>query len=206
MTNRKPAHRKGQVQLSDATQWFKPLRRNMGKKNCELAADDIQRICHAFLAFKETPQSKIFPNAAFGYWKVKVERPLRLHSQLTRQGPARRLARPVRTPLYLWERGRGEGAPRLVEFEPDSELRDFEQIPMLEPGGIEAFIRREVLPYTSDAWLVEADTKIGYEVSFTRHFYQPPKLRTLAEISADILAQEQETEGLLHEITKGVTA
>jgi hypothetical protein len=72
----------------------------------------------------------------------------------------------------------------------------------LEEGGIEAFIRREVLPYTPDAWLVEADTKIGYEVSFTRHFYQPPQLRTLAEISADILALEQETEGLLSEITR----
>ena len=108
-----------------------------------------------------------------------------------------------------------------MEFEPDSELRDFEQIPFMEapasgiPGGlpteasakegIEAFIRREVLPYTPDAWIVEADTKIGYEVSFTRHFYQPPKLRTLAEISADILALEQETEGLLSEITKGAT-
>jgi type I restriction enzyme M protein len=57
----------------------------MGKKNCELAPDDIQRICDTFLAFEETPQSKIFPNAAFGYWKVKVERPLRLHSQLTPQ-------------------------------------------------------------------------------------------------------------------------
>jgi type I restriction enzyme M protein len=92
----------------------------------------------------------------------------------------------------------------VVEYEPDSELRDFEQIPLLEEGGIEAFIRREVLPYTPDAWLVESDTKIGYEVSFTRHFYQPPQLRTLAQISADILALEQETEGLLHEITKGV--
>lgn len=94
----------------------------------------------------------------------------------------------------------------IVEYEPDSELRDFEQIPLLEEGGIEAFIRREVLPYTPDAWLVEADTKIGYEVSFTRHFYQPPQLRTLGQISADILALEQETEGLLHEITKGATA
>jgi type I restriction enzyme M protein len=94
----------------------------------------------------------------------------------------------------------------LVEYEPDSELRDFEQIPLLEEGGIEAFIRREVLPYTPDAWIVEADTKIGYEVSFTRHFYQPPQLRTLAEISADILKLEQETEGLLTEITKGVKA
>ena len=83
LTNRKPEHRKGKVQLIDATQWFKPLRKNLGKKNCELAPDDIQRICDTYLAFKETEQSKIFPNAAFGYWKVTVERPLRLHSQLT---------------------------------------------------------------------------------------------------------------------------
>ena len=352
LTNRKPTHRKGQVQLIDATQWFKPLRKNMGKKNCELAADDIQRICDAFLAFKETPQSKIFSNAAFGYWKVKVERPLRLHSQLTRQRiETLRYAsgdEDIRAALYeqlgdalvekpasvreqleqllndygkgdtegdedeeggetttkkslpeakkkklqndaTWKRdaqlietaaklskalGEGliedhnlflervdaalkklgiklsaadlkliinavswrvEDAPAVikkthkpgkmkpdplrglfeskidgktcvVEYEPDSELRDSEQIPLLEEGGIEAFLKREVLPYTPDAWLVEADTKIGYEVSFTRHFYQPPKLRTLAQISADILALEQETEGLLHEITKGVTA
>jgi len=99
-----------------------------------------------------------------------------------------------------------DGKTCVVEYEPDSELRDYEQIPLLEEGGIEAFIRREVLPYTSDAWLVEADTKIGYEISFTRHFYEPPQLRTLAEISADILKLQQETEGLLQEITKGVTA
>ena len=350
LTNRKPAHRRGKVQLIDATQWFRPLRKNMGKKNCELAPEHIQRICDTFLAFQETPQSKIFPNAAFGYWKVKVERPLRLHSQLTRQRiETLRYAsgdEDIRAALYdelgdtlfenpasirkelekllddwgkaeadeggedeaeggakkglpdkkkkklldpdSWQRDaqlvetatklrealgdglfedhnvflqrvaaglkkldlhpsasdlklivnavswRVEDAPRVIkkvhrpgktqpdplrglypnpagdpklvlEYEPDSELRDFEQIPLLEPGGIEAFIRREVLPYTPDAWIVEADTKIGYEVSFTRHFYQPPKLRTLAEISADILALEQETEGLLTEITKGTT-
>ena len=97
--------------------------------------------------------------------------------------------------------------PKVVlEYEPDSELRDFEQIPLLEEGGIDAFIRREVLPYTPDAWIVEADTKIGYEVSFTRHFYEPPKLRTLAEISADILALEKETEGLLSEIVSGTAS
>src|SRR5208283_4416244 len=78
ISNRKPAQRKGKVQLIDATQWFKPLRKNLGKKNCELADDDIQRICDTYLAFKETEQSKIFPNKALGYWKVSVERPLRL--------------------------------------------------------------------------------------------------------------------------------
>jgi type I restriction enzyme M protein len=78
LSNRKPEHRKGKVQLIDATQWFKPLRKNLGKKNCELSEEDIQRICEAFLKFEETEQSKIFPNAAFGYWKVTMERPLRL--------------------------------------------------------------------------------------------------------------------------------
>jgi type I restriction enzyme M protein len=61
--------------------------------------------------------------------------------------------------------------------------------------GIEAFIRREVLPDTSDAWIVEADTRSGYEISFARHFYQPPKLRTLEEIASDIRTLK-ETEGL----------
>ena len=83
LSNRKPKKRKGQVQLIDASQWFKPLRKNLGKKNCELAPDDIERITRVFLDFKETPESKIFPNEAFGYWKVVVERPLRLHSQLS---------------------------------------------------------------------------------------------------------------------------
>src|SRR5205823_5912266 len=83
LSNRKPRHRRGKVQLIDATQWFKPLRKNLGKKNCELSPEDIERISRTFLEFKETPESKIFQNEAFGYWKVTVERPLRLHSQLT---------------------------------------------------------------------------------------------------------------------------
>jgi type I restriction enzyme M protein len=78
LSNRKPEHRRGKVQFIGATQWFKPLRKNLGKKNCELSEEDIQRICDTFLAFEENEQSKIFPNAAFGYWKVPVERPLRL--------------------------------------------------------------------------------------------------------------------------------
>ena len=71
------------------------------------------------------------------------------------------------------------------------------RVPLLEKGGIEAFIRREVLPYTPDAWINNDAAKIRYEISFTRHFYKPQPLRTLAEISADILAIEKEAEGLL---------
>lgn len=83
---------------------------------------------------------------------------------------------------------------------------DSEQVPLLEEGGIEAFFRREVLPYTPDAWIDPGKTLVGYEIPFTRHYYQPPKLRTLEEISADILALEQETDGLLTEITRGGAA
>ena len=96
-----------------------------------------------------------------------------------------------------------DGKPAIVEYEPDSDLRDTEQVPLLEEGGIEAFIRREVLPYTIDAWIKEDATKIGYEVSFTRHFYKPQPLRTLDEIAADIVAIEREAEGLLDGLLKG---
>ena len=77
---------------------------------------------------------------------------------------------------------------------------DTEQVPLLEEGGIEAFLRREVLPHAPDAWYVPDSVKTGCEVSFTRYFYKPQPMRTLEEIHADILALEKETEGLLVEI------
>src|SRR5208337_4322576 len=89
LTNRKPGHRRGKVQLIDATAWFKPLRKNLGKKNCELAEGDRRRITEAFLNFAETEQSKIFLNEAFGYWKITVERPLRLRVDLSEPARAR---------------------------------------------------------------------------------------------------------------------
>ena len=95
------------------------------------------------------------------------------------------------------------GKPCVIEYEPDGDLRDTEQIPLLEEGGIEAFLHREVLPHASDAWYDPASVKTGYEISFTRYFYKPQPLRSLEEIRADILALEKETEGLLEEILKG---
>ncbi len=96
------------------------------------------------------------------------------------------------------------GKPAVAEYEPDPNLRDIEQVPLLEEGGIDAFLRREVLPYASDAWWVPDSAKTGYEISFTRYFYKPQPLRTLEEIRADILALEKETEGLLVEIVGSV--
>lgn len=228
LSNRKPGHRRGRVQLIDATAWFRPLRKNLGKKNCELADADIERIVETFLAFEKTEQSRIFDNAEFGYSKVTVERPLRA----TGIDPARAYA--PKEIKALKEEGRiaEDGAPVIrrihkpgkvaadplrglfpvtidgkrcvVEYEPDSELRDTETVPLKELGGIEAFIRREVLPHASDAWIDEAKTTIGYEVSFTRYFYKPQPLRPLDAIRADILALERETDGLLVQIVGGV--
>jgi type I restriction enzyme M protein len=99
--------------------------------------------------------------------------------------------------LYAIEIG---GETVVVEYEPDSELRDTEQVPLLEQGGIEAFFRREVLPYVPDAWIDGSKTVIGYEISFTRYFYKPKPMRTLDEIRVDIEALEKKTEGLLEEV------
>jgi type I restriction enzyme M protein len=341
LSNNKPERRRGQVQLIDATPWFKPLRKNLGKRNCELTPDDRRRILATFSGFEETEHSKIFPNQAFGYWKIITERPLRLHSQFTRKAVeglrfasgdeglrrelysefgvklfedfhsikkeieeflsggteshtaddeqttkrvsipeksrkklldpqtwirdakvhtiARRLSKELGEQLFedhnefrrLVDRAvkrleiklsasekkhilmavswRVEEAPPVIktihkgdktqpdsmhglyatemggdtvviEYEPDSELRDSEQVPLLEQGGIEAFFRREVLPYVPDAWIDGPKTVIGYEISFTRHFYKPKPLRTLDEIRADIEALEKKTEGLLEEV------
>ena len=223
LTNRKPAHRRGRVQLIDAGTWFRPLRKNLGKKNCELAEADIRRVCDVFLAFEETDHSKIFPNAAFGYRKVTVERPLRLAGidpeRAYKPAEIKRLketnARAADAPPVICKvhkKGtrpdplRGlfaasiAGKPAVVAYEPDAALRDTEQVPLLEAGGIEGFLRREVLPYAPDAWYAADSVKVGYEISFTRAFYRPRPLRPLEEIRADILAAEQETEGLLEKI------
>ena len=75
-----------------------------------------------------------------------------------------------------------DAKPAVVEYEPDAELRDTEQIPLQEEGGIEAFLRREVLPYAADAWYRPDSVKVGYEISFNRYFYQLQPMRTLEEI------------------------
>jgi type I restriction enzyme M protein len=223
VSNRKPEHRHGKVQLIDATNWYKPLRKNLGKKNCELGESDIQRICDSFLNFEETAESKIFENQAFGYWKVTVERPLRITgADPNRVYKAAEIKKMKETdsisedgiPIIKKIHKKGIKADSLrglfetqvddktvvVEYEPNSDLRDTEQIPLLEQGGIETFLEREVLPYAFDAWYKADSIKIGYEVSFTRYFYKPEPMRSLEEIRADILALEKETEGLLDEI------
>jgi type I restriction enzyme M protein len=332
LTNRKPEKRKGQVQLIDASGWFTPLRKNLGQKNCELSPADIERIIETFLAFQDSENSKIFDNTAFGYRKVKVERPLRLYSQCspkliedlqyaagdhvlraelhgvfgaavfdnfelirskveryldgeeageeetpTISAAARkrlldtkkwardkrlfelggRLALELGTEVFedhnefgtrvaqllaewgvklgavdkkallrglSWRNdtappvvkkvaradkatadalhgrfpGEIDGKKVVVEYEADTELSDFEEVPLQEVGGVAAFIAREVTPYVPDAWVDEkSEDKIGYEISFTRHFYKPVARRPLEEIESDIRKLMIESDGLV---------
>jgi type I restriction enzyme M protein len=173
LSNRKEARRRGKIQLINATGLKSPLRKNLGKKNCEFSPNIRHQIMDLFLAFENNEYSKIFDNSAFGYWKVTVLRP-----QLGAD------CKPLRDK---------KGKP--VKGESDTE-----QIPLDYPGGIDAFIKAEVLPYAPDAWVDEGKTQIGYEISFTKHFYKPVQLRELADIVADIRALERETDGLLEEV------
>lgn len=95
-------------------------------------------------------------------------------------------------------------AAKPVEGEADTDLRDTEIVPFNYDGGILAFFENEVRPYAPDAWVEEKQTKIGYEVSFTKHFYKPVELRSMAEILSDLKTLEAETEGMLAEIIGGV--
>lgn len=175
VTNRKESRRKGKIQLIDATGLKSPLRKNLGEKNCEFTPEINEQILRAYMDFEETPISKIFDNSEFGYWEITVDRPKR-----DEQG-------------IIIKNKRGK-------IEIDKTLRDKEQVPLTYEGGIEAFVRNEILPYTPDAIVNTDDYVIGYELSFTKYFYKPKQLRTLDEIRADIRAIEESTKGLLNQI------
>jgi type I restriction enzyme M protein len=200
VSNRKPGHRKGQVQLIDASGFWRKMRKTLGSKRKEMSDDHIATVTRLFGQFVEgqvatvfdadgkeiervvvtegdappavpeggkvklAPLSRIFPNAAFGYRTITVERPVRDAADR----------------IVLGERGSKKGKPQ-----PDAALRDTENVPLSEE--VEAYFKREILPHAPDAWIDAGRTKVGYEIPFNRHFYvfEPP--RDLAEIDADLL-------------------
>lgn len=184
LSNRKPEHRKGLVQLIDASGYWQKMRKSLGSKRKELSDDHIAEITRLFGQFIEAnegkkPISRIFKNTDFGYRTITIERPLRdEHGQ-----------------IVLATKGKQKGQPQS-----DSNLRDTENVPLNE--NIEDYFKREVLPHVPDAWIDHEKTKIGYEIPFNRHFYvfEPP--RSLAEIDADL---KQCTDRILAMI-KGLSA
>ena len=178
LTNKKEERRKGKVQLIDATAMKSPLKKNMGKKSCELTPDLQKEIVKIFLAMEESEVSKIFSNSDFGFWKITVLQP-----QLDEDGS-----------VVVDKKGRPV---------PDKDKTDTEIIPFTYPGGIEGFMDAEVRPYAPDAWVDPKKTQIGYELSFTKYFYKHVTLRSMKEIVADLRGVEAETEGILNTIVEG---
>lgn len=184
ISNRKPAARKGKVQLIDASGYWQKMRKSLGSKRKELSDAHIDRITQLFGQFVEAeedgkPISRIFPNEAFGYTTITVERPLKDEN-----------GQPV-----LGSKGKQKGKPQ-----PDSALRDTENVPLSE--DVLAYFKREVLPHAPDAWIDPEKTKVGYEIPFNRHFYvfKPP--RPLAQIDADL---KQTTDRIL-DMIQGLSA
>jgi len=173
VTNKKEARRKGKVQLIDAAAIKTPLRKNLGEKNCETNEADRKKILNLLMNFEENEQSKIFPNEEFGYWEVELFKP----------------AKDENGKIIKDKKGRVKLAKVKGEVE---------QIPFLYPGGIKGFYENEVKPY--DPEVVFGEPIIGYELSFTKYFYKPVQLRSVADITTDIKDIEKNTEGLLKEI------
>jgi type I restriction enzyme M protein len=173
VSNRKPALRKGKVQLIDASSYWQKMRKSLGSKRKELSPAHIEEIVRLFGEFREAtkvgpdgagvPVSRIFDNAAFGYRTITVERPLR----------------DAAGHVVLGTKGKQKGKPQ-----PDSSLRDTENVPLAE--DVDAYFEREVRPHAPDAWVDPEKTTVGYEIPFNRHFYvfKPP--RDLAAIDADL--------------------
>lgn len=345
LSNNKPPHRRGKVQLIDASEMYRKLRKNLGAKNCELSPEHIETIMQLYQDTAENEIAKLFTNEEFGYYKVTVERPLRLSAQFTpeRIAPLRyawqleeamawaygewgdavytdlgrykqeieqqlertdiRLTTKKRRALFnqatwhkqrdllqaaeqlmaqigqaLWQdynqfttvveaaiktlglklsagekrqilsavswpdpdavrvvkkvhklRGKKlaalldklgcaeadladfgywphDKAGEYVEYETDSSLRDTENVPLSEDPdpqqAVHRYFLREVRPHVAEAWLDLDKTKIGYEISFNKYFYRHTPLRSLADVTADILQLEAETEGLLKKLVR----
>lgn len=187
LSNRKPEHRRGFVQLIDASSYWQKMRKSLGSKRKELSDAHITEITRLFGHFEEAsqdnngkkPVSRIFKNTDFGYRTITVERPLRDENGQ----------------IVLAAKGKQKGKPQ-----PDASLRDTENVPLNE--DVADYFQREVLPHVPDAWIDHDKTKVGYEIPFNRHFYvfEPP--RPLAEIDADL---KQCTDRILTMI-KGLSA
>lgn len=337
LSSNKSAARRGKVQLIDGSKLFHKLRKNLGEKNCEFAPEHIAQIVDLYMQMPDEGISKIFDNEDFGYYKVTVERPLRLAAQFTperlavlrfvpalaevmewafkkwagaiyeeldkhaeaidthleaeeitltaknkkallsqdvwrkqralleiAEGLMEDVGRDLHTDFNLFRdkveaaikirkiklsageksqiysavSWRDEDAARVVkkvhklkdekliavlahhgceaaqladfgywltdkdseysEYETDSELRDTENVPLKD--DIHAYFLREVRPHVDEAWINLDQTKIGYEISFNKYFYEHAPLRSLGEVTADILKLEEETEGLLKKL------
>ena len=254
VTNRKERKRKGKVQLLDAREMWtaggsENNKRSLGDKRRHLSNDQIDEIVRLYGCFEENNRSKLFDNADFGYTRITVEQPLRLHYQMTLENKARFLdacphllddvqvidqtlgRKPQRDWNAVWrdiekvlhvngsrwkasekklfrdvftetdpEAEPVASSGRKGGWEPDSELREFENVPL--KTDIDTYFEQEVRPHVPDAWMERDKDKVGYEISFNRHFYRHTQPRSLDEIDAELQQAVVDIIRLLQEVTR----
>jgi type I restriction enzyme M protein len=265
VTNRKSSQRRGKVQLVDARGYWTKMRKSLGEKRKQINPDQIAAITRLYGEFAEGEQVKIFPNEAFGYQRITVERPLHLRWEVTPEAlglvsEAKAWARldeddrkaleaavlaavgtqttakkdlakaigsvPKAIDKALWDALAVTDPEASVvtnkkgEPEPDSDLRDNENVPLpnvpvtwvADPAerlattefrtAVNDYMATEVVPFVDDAWVDWDKTKIGYEIPLTRYFYKYVPPRPLDDIDAEIKALEAEIQALLGEVTE----
>ena len=174
LTNQKSERRRGTIQLINGAGFFEKMKRNLGAKNVFISNTHIRQLIQLYTNFEETEHSKIYPNQFFGYTKVTIERPL-IDEE---------------TGDVVQDK---KGNPK-----PDTKLRDHERVPLTE--DIDDYYQREVKPHVPDSWIDREKNKVGYEINFNRYFYQYTPLRSLKEITDELLALERKSENLLNEV------
>lgn len=172
VTNNKKSHRKGKIQLIDGSNHFKIMKKKLGEKRKEMSNENIKDILNSYINFTENDNSKIYSNEFFGYTNVIIEQPKIEDGKVVRDK---------------------KGNPK-----PDTKLRDFERVPLSE--DIEEYLNREVEPYLSDYWIDYEESTVGYEINFTKYFYQYKPLRSSEDITGDLLDLDKESENLLNQI------
>jgi type I restriction enzyme M protein len=180
LTNQKSEARQGKIQLINAVDFHDTMKRNLGAKNAIISENHIRHIIELYTNFEETEHSKIYPNDFFGYTKVTIERPLIERQEILGE----------ETEVVVTDR---QGNPK-----PDTSLRDSERVPLTE--DIDDYYQREVKPHLPESWMDRKKDKVGYEINFNRYFYQYTPLRSLKEITDELLALERKSEGLLNEV------
>ena len=172
VNNRKSDRRKGKVQLINGSTFFQPMKKSLGNKRKQIPEEKRGQILDSYLSFREDKYSKIYPNEFFGHTKVTIEQPTMKNGKVV--------------------------TAKKGDLKPDSSKRDYERIPLED--DIEEYYDREVKPHLPDSWMDRSKDSVGYEINFTKYFYEYKPLRSLEEITTDILQLEKESEGLFEKI------
>ena len=172
VTNKKSSQRKNKIQLIDGSNYFKILKKSLGSKKKEISKDGFQKIFKSYLDFKENEITKIYNNSHFGYTKIQVEQPLSENGEVKKD--------------------------KIGKLKPNPKLRDYERVPL--EISIDEYFKKEVKPHLPNSWIDRSKDRVGYEINFTKYFYEYKPLRPSNEIKRDLLKLEEETRELLKQI------